>query len=386
MPTLVALFIVGLLHVSTANGDPQSKLVRIDLEKNCRPPEGRLRRMLASYLANVAVGTPPIAYQLAVDINSRETLLPQARSVSYVKSGLRFYAPDSYSKDDSSTGVEEQEGGTYEMEYKNTKLFGKVYTDRLEFLDVVGSPARAKLEQRFIAVTARTREELAVLNAEGVLAFSPQPVSLTGSVAVPINMARAGLITTAQFGLLLHETWGEKYGGELTLGGFDASRYQDELMFHELVNQNSWTVRLTSVQFGNETIAGNGGTALLSTNTNAIYAPTEAIKKVLRRFGHPDIETSYNPDYLYDVDCTLRNSEPSFTFTIDNSTYTLGPRNYIRELPGTWMGRHRLCYIALFSNESDDNKWELGTNFLSNFYAAFDIDQRRVALATKTSL
>uniref|UniRef100_A0A6G1SM20 Cathepsin E n=1 Tax=Aceria tosichella TaxID=561515 RepID=A0A6G1SM20_9ACAR len=365
-----------------------SKTVKIALSKRTSMQAGNLGQPVTSYYTSMDFGTPPISFNMLIDVNAREVWLPHHLKLGMVYQRLNYR--NGYRKTGSTTSLKEPDS-KYRIEYKGCDLTGKAYRDVIRFRDVTGTILPVKFEQRFIAVSSASSD---IFNrftpADGVLAFSPWPTSESGSDTICLAMKRANLTGELRFGLELNQEFESQSGGVLTIGDADMSKIEGDFRFHHLVTINgNWEIGLQQVMFGAHTIdvcqhqVSNRApcSALISTTSDDIYGPSEAIKTMLRFLGFTDVDT-HAP--LYEIDCLKVATAPTLTFVIDGINYTLPPTSYIKKKVDGFYFKSTTCYVALLPNLSD-NKWELGTSFLSQYYSVFDIERRVVAFGKRKS-
>lgn len=373
---------VQLCVASSAPGFVQSKLVRVNLEKKTSPQKGHLGQPVTSYFVNVHIGTPPKEYKMLLDMNGREVWLPHHSRVGLLLNRLNYSG--GYSKKASSTSFKEEKD-IYNIGYKGTQLSGKAYNDLWEFKDVTESLDFPRFRQRFLAISSASNDQFTRFAVDGVLAINPWPVSETGSELVAVSMTRANLTRELKVGLLLDQNETTTYGGELTFGGTNPTKYLGALRFHPVVSQHSWELKLSIVMLGHESIYRDDdtSTALISTSSNDIYGPPKHIMRILKHFGYSDIENDFDDEKLYDIDCLKVAQAPFITFVIDDAYYMLNPLSYIGRKTEGLLFKSQTCYLAILSNKST-NKWELGTRFVSNYYTVFDLRARQIALARRS--
>lgn len=377
--TFVAL--VCCLVVVGAAGP--NRLVRVNLRKSTNDEGGSLGQPLTSYYTKIEVGTPGKPYKMLVDVNAREIWLPHFSIIGLI--GARLNYGIGYAKKGSSTSVKEEKE-IYSIGYKDTELAGKAYRDVFAFTDVTESLSPVKFEQRFLAISSSNNNHFNRFKADGVLPLNPWPISETGSDLPTIGLRRAKLTNELKFALQLDRNETSNEGGELTFGGLNPTKFMGALRYHQVQGQHAWEVNLSNVMLGAETMGCTKDkcTAQLSTNTNDIYGPARYVRQILVSLGAENVTNVYDEGKLYAIDCLKVATAPTLTFVIDDAYYMLHPLSYIKKRTEGAIFKSMSCYVSILSNGSD-HKWELGTNFLSNYYTVFDLDQRSVAFGMLTN-
>lgn len=367
-----------------------AKSVRIALQKGTSMKAGHLGQPATNYFARTEFGTPPKPFNMLIDVNARESWLPQDLTMGWAHTKLNHR--DGYRQKDSNTSIKQLDA-TYLIEYQGCALEGKAYRDVLSFKDVLESLLPVRFEQRFLAMFSASNDKFrkSFPSADGVLAFSPWPISETGSDMVCVAMNRANLTGGLVIGLELDSDLDSPQGGELTIGGLDALQLTGELRFHRLAAQHSWEVSLQSVVLGANQIDAcpgvnsreNSCTAVLSTTANDIMGPEAAIKPLLALLGVYDTSDSFKSSALYKIDCDQERTAPNLTFVIDGAHYTVPAASYIKKREsGILFFKSTSCYVSLLATTSD-HSWTLGTNFLSNYYTVLDMDKQAAALGQR---
>lgn len=375
------ILVIASLGLSLRVSAAAPKLVRISIGKTTSKQAGDLGQPVTSYYANVDVGTPPKPFKFLLDVNAREIWIPH-----YMKLGLiytRLNYKDGYAKKDSTTSLKENQ--EYSIDYDGTVLTGKAYKDQFEFKNVTESLVKVKYMQRFLAISSANNDGFTRHNVDGVLALNPFPLSETGSDLVTVGLSRANMTSQLKFSLLLDQDMDSDRGGELAFGAEDRTKYLGALRYHQVVPQHRWELNMQSVMLGGSVVSCLEGscTALISTSRNDIYGPTKDVQLILKLLGVIKSEQDYKDNQLYEIDCLKVASSPPLTFIIDGAYYTIHPLSYIRKKVDGLIFKSSTCYVSILGNGSQKN-WELGTSFVSNYYAVFDVNSRQVAFGVRT--
>ena len=380
---LVPLLLLVLNTNQTVRGHApnDTNLVRVALGKVTTMQAGDLGQPISSYFANIGVGTPPKSFKFLVDINAREIWLPHYMKLGVIFNRLNYKA--GYCKKDSSSGAKEVQ--TYTIEYRACELSGKAYRDVFEFENVTESLKSVRFEQRFLAISSASNDRIGRLGIDGVISLNPWPISETGSDLITVGMSRAGLTSELKFSLLLDPNPDSSYGGELALGAVDASKFVGSLRYHKGIGQHQWELNLQSVMLGGNVVSCLEGncSAVLATSHNDIYGPASDVQQVLKLLGFAQVDTEgLKEDRLYEIDCLKVASLPPLTFIIDGAYYVIHPLSYIKKKVDGVVFKSSTCYVSILSNGSK-NRWDLGTNFVSNYYTVFDVNLRQVAFGVR---
>lgn len=356
------------------------KMVRLSLGKSSSMKAGDLGQPLTSYYANVDVGTPPKAYKLLLDVNARETWLPHFLKLGLIYQRLNYM--NGYAKKDSTTSIKEDQ--EYTIEYEQNQLTGKAYRDYFEFKNVSGTTDRVRFLQRFLAISSASNDRFTrYAGVDGVMALYQYTISETGSESVVIGMNRAEFASELKFSLLLDANTDTDQGGELVFGDTDRASFIGRLKYHPVSGPN-WGLKLQSVMLGSSVVSCSQANcdAIVSTSKNDIYGPPGDVKQILKLLHIIKTEAEFKEDHLYEIDCLQVASTPPLTFIIEGAYYTIHPLSFIKKKVDGLIFKSTTCYLSILSNGSQKT-WELGTNFVANFYTVFDVNQRQVAFGMR---
>lgn len=388
--TLAACLLVAV--VTTVSADftaPNIPVaVQIGLRKQSSMQAGRLGQPVTSYLMEIEMGNCQQTFQMLVDVNAREIWLPEHKKLALFS---RLNYKNGYKRQETSR---KEQGTVYKTVYNDCELTGEAYWDDIRLLGYVNTIIpRRKFPLRFLVINCASNDNFKQFSAaDGVMAFSPWPLSESGSELTLTAMKQANLISELVFSLELDSDLSNTDGGELSIGGVNPTKFVGQLKYHQLISSHFWEIGgLDLVMLGANSIdacqtrqLGNASTCSvhLSTTSNDIYAPTEAIKAMLKLLNFEEADRKYNPSTLYEIDCLRVATAPSLTFVIEGAYYTVPPTSYIRKKVDGYIFKSSTCYVAMLPSLSD-NKWRLGTNFLANYYTVFDMDKRAVAFGKR---
>lgn len=383
----MTFFIVMLFNcfnlIQTTDDVQGHSSVRIALGKSTATPLGL---PVTTYFATIAVGTPPKAYKFLIDTDARETWLPQYST----EGNNQLHYNTGYSKNTSSSSVELNQTTTFK--YQGSELVGKVYDDTLRFTNLANTSV--VIRQRFLSILSVSNGKFADLQVDGVLNLNPSLTTDSGLYTISINLNLTNYIDANKFFVWFDTSINSEQGGELTFGNdINPTRYNGVYRYHSIVKPHyRWELNLYRVALGSDYVSCESQiscTAILSTGVNDFYAPREDVYKIAAILGlnKTNNETTEDMTKLYELECSrVSGGLPRLYLSIDNTPYVVSPRSYIKQKIGAKLSgpdsNSTTCYLSILPNDSP-NQWILGTNFLENYYAAFDVDKRRVGLIVK---
>ncbi len=102
---------------------------------------------------------------------------------------------------------------------------------------------------------------------DGILGLGYKSISVFGIPTVFNNAFSQGLVAENQFAFYLSKVDGQD--GELTLGGYDSSKFSGSLTWIPLISETYWEVALTSLSFGS-TVVSKASKAVLDTGADTL--------------------------------------------------------------------------------------------------------------------
>ncbi|CAG8759986.1 10275_t:CDS:2, partial [Acaulospora colombiana] len=182
-------------------------------------------------------------------------------------------------------------------------------------------------------------------------------------------------------------------GGQFTLGGRNTSLFTGDVTFVELLQQDYWTVPLTSIMIPSST-GGNGqtltptaqeATAIIDSGSTIITGPTDMVEAFYAAIPNAvkgeTVDRSLEGNWVIPCDTNIN---PQFTF--GSATVTL-PASVLKEAPinftshstshSTTTSSQQICLGALVSSStlagdsSQGPAWIFGDSLLKGTYTVF---------------
>lgn len=171
------------------------------------------------------------------------------------------------------------------------------------------------------------------------------------------------------FAISLSQTKDGANTGVINFGSPDPSRFTGDLKYYPLAaDGEQWKLILVSAGFADAQIALNRN-ALLDTGSSYIFAPLSDSTRL-----HALIPGSSTPDEGVSWQVPCDTTVPlKFQFGLDQ--YSVPSSVWV-----TSPDSNGMCQSNIGGVDSD--QWVLGDFFLKNFYVAFDIEKRKIGLAT----
>jgi len=347
-----------------------SALIRIPLKSH--PKELMLQSLLSSdvplsknkymtsYYGNIAIGTPPQNFSMIFDTGSSDIWLPSSECNTIYNSYCEHH--NQYSSTKSKTYF--AKGNSAKIQYGIGYISGYTSEDVVEI-------AGLKTNQTFIEATI-VKDLSDTQVPDGIMGMA-YPI-LASDKATPVfnNLVKQGLVEKAIFAFHLDRKSAQsKDGGELTLGGYDESKFEGDLHYHDVIEKKWWTIKMDSFKVGGKGIVAckGGCKAIVDSGTSFIAAPSNDADNIASALGA--YYNSFNG--LYEIDCFAKS--PNMTFVLSGREYQLNFDQYIITLPS---GE---CVLQLLSMNTNPPLWILGDTFMGAFYTVFDMEKNRVGLS-----
>lgn len=315
----------------------------------------------AQYYGTVQIGNPPQSFEVIFDTGSSNLWIPK---VGCTHCGFPFFAKKNKYDHEKSTSYE-VDGGDFEIMYGSGSVKGFFSLDNVLLADDLVIDA-----QRLAEVTDAGGLGLAYSlgKFDGILGMGFTSISVGGAPTVFENAVKQNKVDQPIFAFYL----GDNGPGELTFGGYDASKFVGELNYVKLDAATYWQITLDSIKSGSyHKEAESKITAIVDSGTSLITGPKAEISKLAVAVGAtPNIIGEYT------IDCSKLDQVPDVVFTIGGIDYSIpGPKTVI-QAQGT-------CLFAFMGMDfpSPGPQWILGDVFMREYYTVFNYVDKSIGFA-----
>ncbi|CDW73902.1 eukaryotic aspartyl protease family protein [Stylonychia lemnae] len=214
------------------------------------------------------------------------------------------------------------------------------------------------------------------LQADGVLGLSPK--NFENSVDNLISqLVDGGLIERRMFSMIIGAS---DENPHILFGGYNMryAKEGEQLRWHNLVNNNFWTVNMSSATISDQALNKISNSAIVDSGSSYILLP-EGDFQVFTKIISKDRSCYFDAlgTKVYVCKCWMENYKdfPDIDIVIDDQKYVIPSSSYVQKSGFT-------CFIKVVpQNQMFSNYWILGDIFIQNYYSVFDIDNQRVGLA-----
>ncbi|SPP78664.1 lysosomal aspartic protease-like [Drosophila guanche] len=304
------------------------------------------------YFGSISIGTPPQTFMVQFDTGSANLWIPSVNCLS-----LDCFNHRQYFSGDSTTY--QANGTAFSITYGSGSVSGILSTDVVTVagLQIVG--------QTFGEATAETGTSMGDATFDGIFGMGYSSLAVDGVQPPFYNLLNQSLVDAPVFSFYLETngTQAVSYGGELILGGSDASLYVGNLVYAPVSSQTYWQFQMDAVTMGSNTLCSNC-LAVADTGSSLLIAPYDIYLMILSYISQ-------------EVSCAAIPSLPTLTFTISGVPFQIPPREYILQEDND-------CSLGIDYIEGSDF-WILGDTFIGRYYTEFDLGNNRLGFAPVNS-
>ncbi|KAI8607927.1 aspartic peptidase domain-containing protein [Chytriomyces sp. MP71] len=327
----------------------------------------------SAYYATVSVGTPPQPFTVLIDTGSAVLWLGSNRCNQLGNCNDAH----SFDPSKSSTFKDASNGAATAIQYNQGTIKGTLSTDTVSFGDHTVQGQEFLLVSSEDSVIQQGQAQL----TDGLIGFAWENGDKGSSDYYPTvigNLIAQGLISQPVFSLSITHAQDSsglgQGGGQLILGGVDASLYSGRIYMYPVVNSYFWAVALNGVYVADGALALPSGTqAVFDSGTSVLQMDATFLTSQLlpaiyavtgNRMGRVDRTSG-----LYTIACSAAQSAPDISFEFgDGILYSISAADYI-----ILIGRST-CAVGIMgsSTQSASNLWILGDVFLRRHYSVYD--------------
>uniref|UniRef100_A0A6T6EBC8 Peptidase A1 domain-containing protein n=1 Tax=Craspedostauros australis TaxID=1486917 RepID=A0A6T6EBC8_9STRA len=315
----------------------------------------------AQYYGSVSIGSPPQSFEVIFDTGSSNLWVP--------KVGCKHCGNPIFGKkhkyDHSSSSTYEEDGKDFDIMYGSGSVSGYFSADDVTIADdiVINSQRFAEIQD-----AGGLGMAYALGKFDGILGLGFTSISIDGAPTVFENAIKQNKVDLPIFSFYL----GDNVPGELTFGGYDASKFEGELQYVKLDAATYWQITMDKVTCGSYSHESEEPiTAIVDSGTSLMTGPKVEVAKIASMLGaKPNIMGEYT------VDCATVDSLPDITFTIDGNDYTIPGSKLIIQ-------SQNICLFAFMGMDfpAPGPQWILGDVFMREYYTVFNYVDKTVGFA-----
>eukprot|EP00536_Pseudo-nitzschia_multiseries_P003213 jgi/Psemu1/252441/estExt_Genewise1Plus.C_480016 len=312
----------------------------------------------AQYFGVIEIGTPPQSFEVIFDTGSSNLWVPK---VGCTHCGLPFISHKS-KYDDAKSSTYVVDGEDFEIMYGSGSVKGFFSKDDVTIAqDIVIN----QVEFAEITDAGGLGMAYSLGKFDGILGLGFTSISVGGVPTVFEEAIKQNKVDQPIFAFYL----GDNEPGELTFGGYDASKFEGDLQYVKLESATYWEISMDSVEAGDYKY-DETTTAIVDSGTSLMTGPKEEVRKLAESMG-----ATANFMGEYTIDCEKVPSLPDVVFTIGGNEYSIPG-------PATVIQAQSTCLFAFMALDIPTGpKWILGDVFMRQYYTVFNYLDQTVGFA-----
>jgi len=335
-----------------------------DFEEQVEVAEGKSENIIikdysnAQYYGEVMIGTPPQKFTVIFDTGSSNLWVPKTKCKNC---GYWFIHGGKSKYNAAKSSSFKKDGSDFQIQYGSGSVKGYFSQDDITLAnDIVVK------NQKFAEVSNAGGLGVGYVMGQfdGILGLGFEKLSLGGANTVFKNAIDQKVVSQPVFSFAL----GDNKDGELTLGGYDDSKFNGEIAWVKLSEASYWLIDIDDITVGR--ISSGKTNGIVDSGTSLITGPTTEIAKIAHSVG-----ASRNIVGEYTIDCAKVPDLPDLDFNINDKVWKVPGKDLVIEASGT-------CLFALMGMDIPTGpKWILGDVFMRQYYTIFDYGSERVGFA-----
>jgi len=323
----------------------------------------------AQYYGPVSIGTPAQDFTVVYDTGSSNLWVPSK------KCPITYLACDLHKKYDSSKSSTYVANGTsFSIQYGSGSLSGFLSQDSVSIggLNISG--------QVFAEATKEPGTSFIVAKFDGIMGFAYETISVDHVTPVWYNLVNQGLVDEPVFAFWLQNNPQGASGGELTLGGYDTSRFTGPITWVPLTSETYWEFQFDDIIVDGKPMgfcSSPGCNAICDTGTSLFAGPTDAIEKINSQLGC----TAVSGECIF-TSCPAANTLPEITISVSGHQFNLTQDQYVLQV--TALGKTECIsgFLGIDLPSPPGPLYIFGDVFIRAYYSIFDFGNQRLGWAT----
>ncbi|KAH9971726.1 aspartic peptidase A1 [Lactifluus volemus] len=328
----------------------------------------------SSYFGSIAIGTPPVAFDVILDTGSADLWLA-ASTCTQGCNNIQTYASSSSSTFSSSNQP-------FSITYGSGKASGTLATDVVQM-------AGFQVQKQVFGVCNDISSGLLSAPVSGLMGLGWQQLASSGATPFWQTLYQGNVFDEPVMAFHLTRFQNasspqpNEPGGVFTLGTTNSSLYTGQIDFQSVPSDavSYWTLPITSLTVNSGSItlpSGSSSYAAIDTGTTLIGGPAAQVSALYAQIPNSSPATgNYQGYYTYPCSTTV-----NVALSFGGKSWSISPADFkLTELS------NGQCLGAIFEYTSNNNSpaWIVGDTFLKNVYSVFRANPASVGFAALAS-
>jgi cathepsin D len=324
----------------------------------------------SSFFGSIAVGTPPVAYDVILDTGSSDLWLAGSGCLSDACDGVATFDPKTSSTFKNSSSV-------FQITYGSGEASGTLGQDVVQM-------AGFSVSNQIFAVCDVVSDGLLNNPVSGLLGLAFQTIASSQASPLWETLASSGSWDQQLMAFQLTRfnnvsNAGElEVGGTFTMGAVNNSLYTGDIDFNPIASSETYwlqSVSAITVQGSAITVpSGNAALAAIDTGTTLIGGPADQVAAIYANIPGAKAATGQMDGYyVYPCSTTV-----SVTMAFGGKAWSISNADFQAQQLGK-----NTCMGAFFSLQTGGSapSWIVGDSFLKNVYSVFRFNPPAVGFA-----
>ncbi|KAF8757931.1 peptidase A1 family [Rhizoctonia solani] len=325
----------------------------------------------SSYYGSIAVGTPPVAFNVILDTGSSDLWLASSTCYTGCQGVPTFNAANSSSFQNLTT--------SFSIRYGSGQAAGELGSDTIQM-------AGFQVTGQTFALADQVSSGLLTNPVSGLLGLGWSSIASSGATPFWETLVKNNQWTEPVMSFFLtrftdvNGAREREPGGEFMMGGTNTNLYTGDIDYVNIPSgqESYWLIPLTAVGVNGANILGSTVNAAIDTGTTLVGGPTSAIAAIFAQIPNSEPGTGdLEGYYLYPCSTSV-----TITMTFSSRTWSIDPADFL-----LMRNSNTMCVGAFFALNLSGSapSWIVGDTFLKNVYSVYRYNPPSVGFANLSS-
>jgi len=328
----------------------------------------------SSYYGSIAIGTPPVAYNVILDTGSADLWVADSSCTQNCQ-GIQTF-------DTSTSSTYTNLTEAFSIQYGSGSASGTLATDVVQM-------AGFQVKQQVFATCDVVSNNLLDSPVSGLMGLGWQSLSSSGSVPFWQSLYQANALDEPLMAFYLTRFVNQSNaqdlepGGVFTLGATNTSLYTGEIDYQTVDTTAYWTLTLSNLTVNSNSVTLPSGTsslqAAIDTGTTLVGGPADQISNLYAQIPGSAAGTgNYQGYYTYPCSTTV-----NVAMSFGGKSWSISPADFelTKQSNGQCVGAFFELSTSGSGSSSSSISWIVGDTFLKNVYSVFRANPASVGFA-----